>query len=57
MLKKIFFLCLVAMLFMLPGEVFAQREKVGWVGPVYKELSDSLMKGFKDFIKEPTEKI
>jgi len=26
-------------------------EKVGWVGPVYKELSDSLMKGFKDYYK------
>ena len=27
-------------------------EKVGWVGPVYKELSDSLMKGFKDYYKK-----
>jgi len=26
-------------------------EKVGWVGPVYKELSDSLMKGFKEYYK------
>lgn len=51
MLKKIFLVCMVATLLMLPGEVFAQREKVGWVGPVYKELSDSLMKGFKDFYK------
>jgi ABC-type Fe3+ transport system substrate-binding protein len=42
---------MVATLLMLPGEVFAQKEKVGWVGPVYKELSDSLMKGFKDFYK------
>jgi len=51
MWKKIFLVCMVATLLMLPGEVFAQREKVGWVGPVYKELSDSLMKGFKDFYK------
>jgi ABC-type Fe3+ transport system substrate-binding protein len=51
MLKKIFLVCMVATLLMLPGEVFAQKEKVGWVGPVYKELSDSLMKGFKDFYK------
>ncbi|NWF92196.1 MAG: extracellular solute-binding protein [Syntrophaceae bacterium] len=27
-------------------------EKVGWVGPIYKELSDSLMKGFKDYYKK-----
>jgi iron(III) transport system substrate-binding protein len=27
-------------------------EKVGWVGPIYKELSDSLMKGFKEFYKK-----
>ncbi len=35
-----------------PTEVQAQKEKVGWVGPVYKELSDSLMKGFKEFYKK-----
>jgi ABC-type Fe3+ transport system substrate-binding protein len=27
-------------------------DKVGWVGPVYKELSDSLTKGFKDYYKK-----
>jgi iron(III) transport system substrate-binding protein len=36
----------------IPAEVQAQKEKVGWVGPVYKELSDSLMKGFKEFYKK-----
>ncbi|MBN2035021.1 MAG: extracellular solute-binding protein [Deltaproteobacteria bacterium] len=37
----------------LPGLVFkaqAQgKDKIGWVGPIYKELSDSLMKGFKNY--------
>jgi iron(III) transport system substrate-binding protein len=33
-------------------DVHAQKEKVGWVGPVYKELSDSLMKGFKEYYKK-----
>jgi ABC-type Fe3+ transport system substrate-binding protein len=27
-------------------------DKVGWVGPVYKELSDSLKKGFKAYYKK-----
>jgi len=27
-------------------------DKIGWVGPVYTELSDSLTKGFKDFYKK-----
>jgi ABC-type sugar transport system substrate-binding protein len=30
-------------------------DKIGWVGPVYKELSDSLTKGFKAITtKRPT---
>ena len=33
-------------------EVQAQREKVGWIGPIYKELSDSLTKGFKEYYKK-----
>jgi phosphoglycerate transport regulatory protein PgtC len=28
------------------------RDKVGWVGPIYKELSDSLTKGFKEFYQK-----
>ncbi|NWF54893.1 MAG: extracellular solute-binding protein [Syntrophaceae bacterium] len=36
----------------LTTEAQAQREKIGWVGPVYKELSDSLMKGFKEYYKK-----
>ncbi len=27
-------------------------DKIGWVGPIYKELSESLTKGFKDFYKK-----
>ena len=27
-------------------------DKVGWVGPIYKELSDSLTKGFKEYYKK-----
>ncbi|MEW5909138.1 MAG: extracellular solute-binding protein [Thermodesulfobacteriota bacterium] len=27
-------------------------DKVGWVGPIYKELADSLMKGFKDYYQK-----
>ncbi|UCG09089.1 MAG: extracellular solute-binding protein [Desulfobacterales bacterium] len=27
-------------------------DKVGWVGPVYKELSDSLTKGFQEYYKK-----
>lgn len=42
----------IMVLSMPPVEVQAQKEKVGWVGPVYKELSDSLMKGFKEYYKK-----
>ncbi|MDI6762793.1 MAG: extracellular solute-binding protein [Thermodesulfobacteriota bacterium] len=28
------------------------KDKVGWIGPVYKELSDSLTKGFKEYYKK-----
>jgi ABC-type Fe3+ transport system substrate-binding protein len=27
-------------------------DKLGWIGPVYKELSDSLTKGFKEYYKK-----
>ena len=27
-------------------------DKIGWVGPVYKELSDSLERGFKAYYKK-----
>lgn len=31
------------------GANLQAADKIGWVGPVYKELSDSLNKGFKDY--------
>ncbi len=27
-------------------------DKIGWVGPIYKELSDSLRKGFGEYYKK-----
>lgn len=36
----------------LPVEVKAAPDKVGWIGPIYKELSDSLTKGFKEYYKK-----
>jgi ABC-type Fe3+ transport system substrate-binding protein len=48
-------LILSAFLSLLPGvavEAQAAAEKVGWVGPIYKELSDSLMKGFKEYYRK-----
>jgi iron(III) transport system substrate-binding protein len=36
----------------LPVEVQAAKDKVGWVGPIYKELSASLTKGFKAYYKK-----
>jgi ABC-type Fe3+ transport system substrate-binding protein len=41
----------IAMLFSVsPAQ--AQEDSVGWVGPIYKELSDSLTRGFKEFYKK-----
>ncbi len=37
---------------LLQVEVQAAPDKVGWVGPIYKELSDSLTKGFKEYYKK-----
>ncbi len=52
--RKLLILIAVSLLFMpaLIGEAQAQKEKIGWVGPIYKELSDSLMKGFKEYYKK-----
>ncbi|MBN1829418.1 MAG: extracellular solute-binding protein [Deltaproteobacteria bacterium] len=43
--------CSLAMLlsFTVPAQ---SQDKIGWVGPIYKELSESLTKGFKDFYKK-----
>jgi len=50
--SALFLLPFLMCLLVSPMEVQAQKEKVGWVGPVYKELSDSLMKGFKEYYKK-----
>jgi ABC-type Fe3+ transport system substrate-binding protein len=44
----------MALLLLLPGFTAEAQaaDKVGWVGPVYKELSDSLTKGFKEYYKK-----
>jgi len=34
------------------AEQVQAADKIGWVGPVYKELSDSLDKGFKEYYKK-----
>jgi iron(III) transport system substrate-binding protein len=50
---SIFILSVVLLLVpALPVEVKAAPDKVGWVGPIYKELSDSLTKGFKEYYKK-----
>jgi iron(III) transport system substrate-binding protein len=36
----------------IPGEVQAAGDKIGWVGPVYTEIADSLTKGFKEYYKK-----
>jgi iron(III) transport system substrate-binding protein len=53
-LTTIFFTALSAALVLLPtftSQVQA-ADKIGWVGPVYKELSESLNKGFKAYYKK-----
>jgi len=47
-----FFLSGLLLLFLVLTVQVQAAEKVGWVGPVYKELSDSLMKGFKEYYKK-----
>ena len=49
----IFSVLAISLLFL---PIFAEQanaaEKIGWVGPVYKELSDSLTKGFQNYYKK-----
>lgn len=52
LINKIIFMVLLLFFCGLGEEVQAQKEKIGWVGPIYKELSDSLMKGFKEYYKK-----
>ena len=46
------FCTLVAMLMLGFSSHACAADKLGWVGPVYKELSDSLNKGFKAYYKK-----
>ena len=39
-------------LLLMPIFVAQAADKIGWVGPVYKELSASLTKGFKEYYKK-----
>jgi len=41
-----------ALLIMTFGANAHAQDKVGWIGPIYKELSDSLTKGFKEYYKK-----
>jgi ABC-type Fe3+ transport system substrate-binding protein len=45
--------CLISVLLSLSFPAQAQgKDKIGWIGPIYKELSESLTRGFKDFYKK-----
>ena len=42
----------LSMMLLLPAFSVEAQDKIGWVGPIYKELSDSLTKGFKEYYKK-----
>jgi ABC-type Fe3+ transport system substrate-binding protein len=42
----------LSMMLLLPALSAEAQDKIGWVGPIYKELSDSLTKGFKEYYKK-----
>ena len=51
--KTIFTVLSMVLLLMLTFSVQTQaKDKIGWVGPIYKELSASLTKGFKAYYKK-----
>lgn len=52
-LTKMLFMVFMAAfcLFAFQGQAIA-ADKIGWVGPVYKELAESLTKGFKQYYKK-----
>jgi len=45
---KRFWFAILAMALLVPGLALAQ-ERLGWVGPIYTELAESLMEGFKAY--------
>jgi ABC-type Fe3+ transport system substrate-binding protein len=51
-MRRILVTGLALVLLLALGATVQAQDKVGWVGPIYKELSDSLNKGFKDFYKK-----
>lgn len=51
-MRRILVTGLALVLLLAWGTAVQAQDKVGWVGPVYKELSDSLTNGFKDFYKK-----
>jgi ABC-type Fe3+ transport system substrate-binding protein len=50
----VMFLAVFSVTFLIPSFTTGAQaaDKLGWIGPVYKELSDSLMKGFKEYYKK-----
>jgi ABC-type Fe3+ transport system substrate-binding protein len=42
----------LSMMLLIPAFPANAQDKIGWVGPIYKELSESLTKGFKDYYKK-----
>jgi iron(III) transport system substrate-binding protein len=53
LIKSVFTVLSMALVLLLTFALEAQAaDKVGWVGPVYKELSDSLTKGFTEYYKK-----
>ncbi|MCG6915979.1 MAG: ABC transporter substrate-binding protein, partial [Deltaproteobacteria bacterium] len=51
--SAVFLVLAMALLFVPTFAGKAQAaDKIGWVGPVYTELSESLTKGFKDYYKK-----
>jgi len=50
--KNVLAFVLPALLLLLVNPAQAADEKIGWVGPVYKELSDSLTNGFRNYYQK-----
>ncbi|MEN8243295.1 MAG: extracellular solute-binding protein [Thermodesulfobacteriota bacterium] len=46
------FLCMALMFLAVPGPDAQAADKLGWVGPVYTELAESLTRGFKAYYKK-----
>jgi len=42
----------LSIMVLIPAFPAMAQDKVGWVGPIYKELSDSLTKGFKEYYQK-----